>query len=62
VEGNIQLTDIRRRVQRLQRLAMGLAKEHSILDKGEDPLLYRGEEAVPRRHPACPLTERTFDG
>jgi hypothetical protein len=37
----MQLTDIRRRVKRLERLSMGLAKELDIIGKGEDPLLYR---------------------
>jgi hypothetical protein len=40
-EGNLQLTDIRRRVKRLERLAMGLAKEVSIIRKADDPLLSR---------------------
>jgi hypothetical protein len=37
----MQLTDIRRRVKRLERLAMGLAKEVSIIGAADDPLLYR---------------------
>jgi hypothetical protein len=37
----LQLADIRRRVKRLERLAMWLSKELSIIGKGEDPLLYR---------------------
>jgi hypothetical protein len=37
----MQLTHIRQRVKRLERLAMGLARESSIIGKGEDPLLYR---------------------
>jgi hypothetical protein len=37
----MQRTDVRRRVKRLERLAMGLARESNIIGKGEDPLLYR---------------------
>jgi hypothetical protein len=37
----MQLTDIRRRVKRLERLGMGLAKESSIMREADAPLLYR---------------------
>jgi hypothetical protein len=37
----MQLSDIRRRVKRLEQLAKGLAKEVSIIREADDPLLYR---------------------
>jgi hypothetical protein len=37
----MQLTDIRRRVKRLEQLAKGLAREVSIIRKANDALLYR---------------------
>jgi hypothetical protein len=40
-EEAMQLTDIRRRVKRLEQLAKGLAKEVSTIREADDPLLYR---------------------
>jgi hypothetical protein len=40
-EGNMQLTDIRRRVKRLEQLTKGLAKEVSIIRAADGPLLDR---------------------
>jgi hypothetical protein len=37
----VQLADIRPRGKRLERLSMGLAKDLSIIDAGEDPHWYR---------------------
>jgi hypothetical protein len=37
----VQLADIRPRVNRLEQLAKGLAKEVSIIRAADDPLLYR---------------------
>jgi hypothetical protein len=41
-EGDMQLTDIRRRVKRLERLVEGLAKEIALW-RGEENLLLFGE-------------------
>jgi hypothetical protein len=39
--------DIKARVQRLDQLCLGLAREISIVDKADDPMLYLERRAYP---------------